>query len=51
MICLNLSGSKKIKSFYLEMSDTKKLSRLMSKVDIVYNFAALGDLDKQDLCQ
>ena len=28
------------------ISDTKKLSRLISETDIVYNFAALGDLDK-----
>lgn len=28
------------------ITDTKKLSRLISKTDIVYNFAALGDLDK-----
>lgn len=28
------------------ITDTKKLSRLISETDIVYNFAALGDLDK-----
>ena len=28
------------------ITDTKKLSRLISGTDIVYNFAALGDLDK-----
>ena len=38
---------KKNQKFLLgNITDTKKLSRLMSKVDIVYNFAALGDLDK-----
>ena len=34
------------KFLFGNITDTKKLSRLMSKVDIVYNFAALGDLDK-----
>lgn len=28
------------------ITDTKKLSRIISEIDIVYNFAALGDLDK-----